>query len=415
MTITYAVKYSDEFTADVPENVGEYTVKAVIAETANYNGGEATADFTILKKSADVIITANNLSKVYGETDPELTVTVTGLIGEDKLNYTLSRVQGENAGEYIITVTLGENPNYDVVALNGIFTITKKAVTVTANELSKVYGDADPELTYTVEGLVAGDTLTGSLARAEGEAVGIYAITLGTLTAGNNYVVDFTGAKLTICATQIETDVNIDENAPEMNVEGINEEVATSLLTEEEKQVLDNGEEVKFYLEVVAVDEQIVPADDKAEIEKEATKSKMKVGMYLDLSLFKKVGKNDAVAIHDTNGNMVKVTVTVPEELRNTDTSVKRTFYVVRVHDGVTTILGKSTEDTVSFETDKFSTYSLMYKDVSLICLWILIAVVIVAVAAGLFFLFFFLFKRRKEDDEEEKKTESKTKQNKNQ
>ena len=148
-----------------------------------------------------------------------------------------------------------------------------------------------------------------------------------------------------------------------MNVEGINEEVATSLLTEKEKQALDNGEEVKIYLEVVAVDEQIVPADDKAEIEKEATKSEMKVGMYLDLSLFKKVGKNDAVAIHDTNGNMVKVTVTVPEELRNTDTSVKRTFYVVRVHDGVTTILGESTGETVSFETDKFSTYSLNYKD----------------------------------------------------
>lgn len=188
-----------------------------------------------------------------------------------------------------------------------------------------------------------------------------------------------------------------------MNVEGINEEVATSLLTEKEKQALDNGEEVKIYLEVVAVDEQIVPADDKAEIEKEATKSEMKVGMYLDLSLFKKVGKNDAVAIHDTNGNMVKVTVTVPEELRNTDTSVKRTFYVVRVHDGVTTILGESTGETVSFETDKFSTYSLNYKDekvetdiepvvtpevekkTSLTWLWILLAVLALAACVTVF------------------------------
>ena len=102
-------------------------------------------------------------------------------------------------------------------------------------------------------------------------------------------------------------------------------------------------------------------------------------------------------AIHDTDGNMVKVTVTVPEELRNTDPDVKRTFYVVRVHDGVTTILGESTGDTISFETDKFSTYSLTYKDevtaeivepvvtpevekkASLAWLWILIAVLVVA------------------------------------
>ena len=113
----------------------------------------------------------------------------------------------------------------------------------------------------------------------------------------------------------------------------------------------------------------------------------MKVGMYLDLSLLKKIGESEAIAVHDTDGNMVKVTLTVPEELRSTNPSIKRTFYVVRVHNGETTVLGASTEDTVSFETDKFSTYSLMYKDVSFIWLWILIAVVIVAVCAVVFFV----------------------------
>ena len=40
----------------------------------------------------------------------------------------------------------------------GTFTITAKEVTVTANNASKVYGQADPELTATVEGLVDGES-----------------------------------------------------------------------------------------------------------------------------------------------------------------------------------------------------------------------------------------------------------------
>ena len=442
-------------------NVGEYAITVTLGENPNYEVAVTGAKLTIGKKAATV--TANNKAKTYGEADPALTATVEGTVGTDIINYTLSRAKGNNVGEYAITVTLGENPNYEVTATNGSFTINKKTVTVKADNRSKTYGDADPaltytasglvggdtltgslaraagenagtyaitqgtlavganyslsftgatltigtknikivandqkkdvetadpELTYTVEGLVAGDTLTGSLARAEGEAVGIYAITLGTLTAGNNYVVDYTGATLTICATHVETDVNIDENAPEMNVEGINEDVANAILTEEEKQAIDEGKEVKVYLEIIAVDEKTVPTGDKTEIEKEAETSGMKVGMYLDLSLLKQIGESEAIAVHDTDGNMIKVTITVPEELRSTNPIIKRTFYVVRVHNGETTVLGASTEDTVSFETDKFSTYSLMYKDVSFIWLWILIiAVVIIAACTVVFFV----------------------------
>ena len=68
------------------------------------------------------------------------------------INYTLSRAEGENVGEYAITVTLGENPNYDVTVTNAKLTIGKKAATVTAADKSKTYGEADPELTATVDG-----------------------------------------------------------------------------------------------------------------------------------------------------------------------------------------------------------------------------------------------------------------------
>ena len=48
---TYAVYGTDEFVSAVPENAGSYTVKAVIAETANYTEAYATLDFEIEKAS----------------------------------------------------------------------------------------------------------------------------------------------------------------------------------------------------------------------------------------------------------------------------------------------------------------------------------------------------------------------------
>src|SRR3546814_6482573 len=81
-------------------------------------------------------------------------------------------------------------------------TITPRALTVTADALDRIYGDANPALTYAVGGLglVNGDTLTGALATGATAAsnVGAYAITQGDLMASSNYAVSYTAADLTI-------------------------------------------------------------------------------------------------------------------------------------------------------------------------------------------------------------------------
>ncbi len=81
--------------------------------------------------------------------------------------------------------------------------ITKALLTVTADpNQSKVCGDADPLLTYTVLGLKnneqASDILTGSLRRYAGENVGMYSIRIGTLSAGINYDIAFVEADFEI-------------------------------------------------------------------------------------------------------------------------------------------------------------------------------------------------------------------------
>ncbi len=60
-------------------------------------------------------------------------------------------------------------------------------MTVTANAgQGKVYGNADPALTYSNTSLGSGAALVGALNRAAGENVGSYAIGQGTLKSANN-------------------------------------------------------------------------------------------------------------------------------------------------------------------------------------------------------------------------------------
>jgi hypothetical protein len=77
-------------------------------------------------------------------------------------------------------------------------------LTIAADAKTKQYGDADPLLTFTASGLIAGDTVgttvTGSLARNAGENVagGPYAITRNTLSEKLGYTLAYNGAALTI-------------------------------------------------------------------------------------------------------------------------------------------------------------------------------------------------------------------------
>ncbi len=108
------------------------------------------------------------------------TVTVSGLAlsGADATNYTLTQPTGLVAD------------------------ITPRPITVTADGKSKIYGESDPALTYQITSgaLINGDSLTGSLSRVPGEAVGSYAILQNTLSAGANYDLTYVGANLTIIA-----------------------------------------------------------------------------------------------------------------------------------------------------------------------------------------------------------------------
>ena len=141
--------------------------------------------------------------------DPALTYQITSgsLAFTDGFTGALTRDAGEDVGTYAITQgTLALSSNYDLTFVGADLTITTRAVAVTADPQTKVYGDSDPALTYqiTTGSLAFTDGFTGALTRDAGEDVGTYAITQGTLALSSNYDLTFVGADLTINQAELK-------------------------------------------------------------------------------------------------------------------------------------------------------------------------------------------------------------------
>ena len=230
-TISYSVsRVHDENS----ENVGEYTITpSGEAVQGNYNVSYVNGTFTIDR--AAVTVTAKSETKVYGAADPELTATVEGLQNGDEatvISYTCTRAEGENVGTYDITASgETEQGNYNVSYVNGTFTIDRAAVTVTADDKTKVYGDADPEhFTATVTGLQNGDAesvISYTCTRAEGEDVGTYDITASGAATQGNYTVTYEEGTFKITPAE----VTVTPNAGQTKVYGEADPELTATVT----------------------------------------------------------------------------------------------------------------------------------------------------------------------------------------
>ena len=126
--ITYSTDGGKTWSETLPSitNVGTLKVKAK-AENKNYK--DVTVDYTLKVTCKAVTVTADNKSKVFGEADPKLTAKVVGTLGNDTVEYTLSRETGEAAGKYEITPSgKAEQGNYTVSYVAGTLTITSQSI-----------------------------------------------------------------------------------------------------------------------------------------------------------------------------------------------------------------------------------------------------------------------------------------------
>lgn len=190
--------------ATATSSVGMHTITQGTLANANYVITFADGELTVTPRA--ITITADDLTRVYGDANPELTYAVTAgnLVNGDTLNgmLTANADATSNTGTYAITQGSLANANYTITFADGALTVTPRAITVTADDLSRIFGEANPALTYaiTAGNLVNGDTLSGALTTSADETsvVGAYDITQGSLSASSNYDLTYIGGTLTI-------------------------------------------------------------------------------------------------------------------------------------------------------------------------------------------------------------------------
>jgi hypothetical protein len=185
---------------------GSYTLIPSGAVNVNYAIQYVNGTYTI--SPATLAITALNQTMIYGGTVPALTASYSGFVNGDKVSslttpptITTIATSSSSTGVYPIVAAGAVDPNYTFTYTPGTLTIDRASLLVTANAQKKEYGTPDPPFTYTASGFLNGDDsgiFTGSLSRAAGENVGTYPITEGSLSAGSNYTIVYTGNLLTI-------------------------------------------------------------------------------------------------------------------------------------------------------------------------------------------------------------------------
>ena len=142
--------------------------------------------------------------------------------------------------------------------------------------------------------------------------------------------------------------------------------VVSAVLTPAQLKSAAAGENIEIRVEVKDISGN-VPEKDKSAIEngiKEYRKEipDLVLGMYVDISLFVKIGEADWNAVTGTV-EPVEVVIGIPQKLQ----SIDREFFIIRSHEGEYTLLTDMDDapDTVTIHTDRFSAYAIAYKQVS--------------------------------------------------
>ncbi len=187
--------------ANLTSGLGAYAISQGTLANRNYAITYTGGNLTVIPRA--ITVTANALSRTYGDLNPQLTYTVSGagLVNGDKLagQLTTEANSTSGVGTYAISQGTLAGGNYAITYLGGDLSVTPRAVTVKANDVSKIYGDANPALTYTATGLINGDLLEGDLETAANDTsgVGTYAISQGSLANGN-YAIAYVGGNLAV-------------------------------------------------------------------------------------------------------------------------------------------------------------------------------------------------------------------------
>lgn len=190
---------------------GEYSISVLAGELRNYHINKVFSG-TLSVTPAPLVLKVNDIQKVYGDNNPDFSYILDGLRNNDtnsciltQPTYVCKAIQSSNCGEYDITASKASAKNYDISYISGKLTITKAPLTLFASNVSREYGESNPILKYTANGLKGDDTVLSALnvdpivstTATESSNIGEYPILIFGGTS-NNYQLSYRSGILTV-------------------------------------------------------------------------------------------------------------------------------------------------------------------------------------------------------------------------
>ena len=153
------------------------------------------------------------------------------------------------------------------------------------------------------------------------------------------------------------------EGVPAINIASAADQLLNlAKLSEDENKAVKAGNKMQFVLSASGM----TPTKEEIALI-QSVRGNNVIGQYLNLNLTLKIlGRADR-QITDLSAPMY-IAITIPQNLVNHDSSIERTYRIVRIHDGVATLIDGTYDaatNQFTFATDGFSTYALVYEDVN--------------------------------------------------
>lgn len=153
------------------------------------------------------------------------------------------------------------------------------------------------------------------------------------------------------------------EGVPAINIASATDQLLNlAKLSEDENKAVKAGNKTQFVLSASGM----TPTKEEIALIQSVLGNNV-IGQYLNLNLTLKIlGRADR-QITDLSAPMY-IAITIPQNLVNHDSSIERTYRIVRIHDGVATLIDGNYDaatNQFTFATDGFSTYALVYEDVN--------------------------------------------------
>ena len=153
------------------------------------------------------------------------------------------------------------------------------------------------------------------------------------------------------------------EGVPAINIASATDQLLNlAKLSEDENKAVKAGNKTQFVLSASGM----TPTKEEIALIQSVLGNNV-IGQYLNLNLTLKISGRADRQITDLSAPMY-IAITIPQNLVKHDSSIERTYRIVRIHGGVATLIDGTYDaatNQFTFATDGFSTYALVYEDVN--------------------------------------------------